>query len=256
MTVPALIVLAVVGLMFGSFLNVCISRLPMYESVISPRSRCRSCRMAIRWYDNIPVLSYLMLGGQCRDCGAPIGLRYPIIELATAGAFVVQGLVHGTDLPLLVVRLIFTALLIVLFGADLETERLPNVVTVPGMAVGLVASLALPPGIVTSAIGAALGGGVLLVIRWTWKLATGVDGMGLGDVKMLAMIGAFLGWRLVLVVLFLSSIAGAVVGIVLIAFRQGSLKTSLPFGTLLALAAFIASLVGDRIAVWYLAGVQ
>ena len=122
--------------------------------------------------------------------------------------------------------------------------------TVPGIAVGsrrepVRCRLASS----TSALGAALGGGVLLVIRWAWKLATGVDGMGLGDVKMLAMIGAFLGWRLVLVVLFLSSLAGAVVGIVLIAFRQGSLKTSLPFGTLLALAAFIASLVGDRIAV-------
>jgi leader peptidase (prepilin peptidase)/N-methyltransferase len=149
-------------------------------------------------------------------------------------------------------RLVFTSLLIVLFGTDYDTQRLPNVLTLPGLGVGLAFSLVAPPGPVESAAGAALGAAILLAVRWTWKRATGVEGMGLGDVKMLAMIGAFLGWRQVWLVLFLASLAGALIGIVLTLARRRSFQSRLPFGTFLALAAYASSLVGDALITWYL----
>jgi leader peptidase (prepilin peptidase)/N-methyltransferase len=252
MTLPLLFGVFVFGLMIGSFLNVCISRLPEGESVVSPRSRCPKCRTEIAWYDNIPVLSYVLLGGQCRKCQAPIGALYPLIELTTAVTFAIQAMVHGDDLALLAVRLLFTAMLIVLFGTDLQTMRLPNVITYPGIVIGLAASLALPPGIVESLIGAALGAAIPWLIRYVWFKATGVEAMGLGDVKMLAMIGAFLGWRQVWVVLFISSLAGAIVGIVLLRLQGRSMATRIPFGTFLALAAYIASVAGEPLVHWYL----
>jgi leader peptidase (prepilin peptidase)/N-methyltransferase len=251
---PAFLVfLGVIGLMVGSFLNVCISRIPAGESIVSPRSRCPRCRTPIAGYDNIPVVSYLILGGRCRRCGLAISPLYPAVELATAAAFVGQGLAVGDNLPLLVVRLIFTAALIVLFGTDLQTMRLPNVITYPGIVVGVASSLLLPPGIVSSLIGAALGAALPWAIRWVWRRATGVDAMGLGDVKMLAMIGAFLGWQQVWVVLFLATFFGALVGVTLMAARKRSLASRLPFGTFLALAAYAASLVGEPLLRWYLA---
>jgi leader peptidase (prepilin peptidase)/N-methyltransferase len=143
-------------------------------------------------------------------------------------------------------------MLIVLFGTDLDTQRLPNIITIPGVAVGMAFSVVTRPGLVESAAGAALGAAVLLAVRWAWKRATGVEGMGLGDVKMLAMIGAFLGWRQVWPVLFFASMAGAAVGIALTVARARSLQSRLPFGTFLAVAAFAASLVGDRLLDWYL----
>jgi leader peptidase (prepilin peptidase) / N-methyltransferase len=250
--VPLVVLLGVFGLLFGSFLNVCISRLPAGESVVSPRSRCPSCRTLIQWYDNIPVLSYLVLGGKCRRCRTRISARYPAIEIATSLAFIIQGLAFGNEPWPLVTRLALTGLLIALFGTDLETQRLPNVLTYSGIVAGLALSLVFPPHIEASLLGAALGAGVLLLIRWGWKMATGKDGMGLGDVKMLAMIGAFLGWQQVGVVLFLASIVGAVVGLSLAVLGGRSLQTRLPFGTFLALSAFTASVAGDSLLRWYL----
>ena len=238
--------------MIGSFLNVCIARIPAGESVVSPGSRCPSCRTPIRWFDNIPVLSYVLLGGRCRSCRARIAGRYPLVELVTAGAFVLQGLITGPDPVLLTNRLVLTALLIVLFGTDFDTQRLPNVLTIPGIVVGLAFSVIGPPGLFESAVGAAVGAGILLAVRWGWKRATGVDGMGLGDVKMLAMIGAFLGWRQVWVVLFFASLAGAIIGLLLTLVQKRSLQSRLPFGTFLALAAYASSLFGDRLLDWYL----
>ena len=143
-------------------------------------------------------------------------------------------------------------MLIVLFGTDYDTQRLPNVITLPGIVVGLVFSLFTPPGIVASLIGAALGAGILLAVRWIWRKLRGVDAMGLGDVKMLAMIGAFLGWRQVWVVLFLASLTGAAVGVLLTTRHGRSMQTRLPFGTFLAIAAYVASIVGERLLSWYL----
>jgi leader peptidase (prepilin peptidase)/N-methyltransferase len=147
---------------------------------------------------------------------------------------------------------VFTALLIVLFGTDLDVQRLPDVLTIPGLVAGLLFSLVTGPGLVSAIAGAALGAALPAIVRWIWKRATGVDGMGLGDVKMLAMIGAFLGWQQVWVVLFLASASGAVVGLGLVAARRRSLQTRLPFGTFLALAAYIAALIGESLLSWYL----
>jgi leader peptidase (prepilin peptidase) / N-methyltransferase len=250
--IPLLIWLGLFGLIIGSFLNVVIGRLPAGLSIVSPPSHCPSCGAPIRWQDNVPILSYVVLGGRCRACRASISLRYPLTEAVTGVAFVMQGLWFHADPIVLASRLAFTALLIALFGTDLETQRLPNVLTYPGIVAGLILSVWVPPGMLDCAIGAAAGAAVLLAIRWAWKRATGVDGMGLGDVKMLAMIGAFLGWRQILVVLFLSSLTGALVGMCLAVLRRKSLQTRLPFGTFLALAAFVASLVGEPLVRWYL----
>lgn len=253
MTPFLLIVVALSGLVVGSFLNVCIGRLPLGESVAFPGSRCPTCRRPIAWYDNLPVLSYILLGGRCRACRASIDIRYPLVEIATAVLFVVAGYVFAPDLVLLTVRLVFTAALITLFGTDLETQRLPNVITLPGIGLGILASIWLPPGLLSSVVGAALGAGVLLTVRWGWKAATGTEGMGLGDVKMLAMIGAVLGWRQVWAVLFLASLGGALAGGALAAAGARSLQSRLPFGTFLAVAAYVASLVGEDLVDWYLA---
>lgn len=249
--IPLLAWLGVFGLIIGSFLNVCIGRLPRGESVVSPPSRCPNCHSGIRWYDNIPVLSYLMLRGRCRSCGVSISVRYPITEGLTAVAFVLQGVWFHDDPVLLTSRIVLTALLIVLFGTDLETQRLPNVITYPGIAIGLLFSVVTPPGLVPCAIGAAAGAGILWIIRWGWKRATGVDGMGLGDVKMLAMIGAFLGWKAVLVTLVLASFSGAIIGVLMMALQKGDMKFALPFGTFLAIGAVTAMLAGDPLIAWY-----
>jgi leader peptidase (prepilin peptidase) / N-methyltransferase len=251
-TIELLVLAGVFGLMIGSFLNVCIGRIPAGESIVSPGSRCPSCRTPIEWYDNVPILGYVLLGGKCRRCRRPISVRYPLVEMITAVAFVLQAWVFGGDPWLLFSRLVFTGILIVLFGTDFDTQRLPDALTLPGIAIGLAGSLWLPPGIWDSLVGVALGAGILLAIRWTWMRLKGVDAMGLGDVKMLAMIGAFLGWKQVVVVLVLASFAGALVGIGLTLARGRSMQSRLPFGTFLALAAYIASLCGERLIAWYL----
>lgn len=250
-TPGTLVALTAFGFMVGSFLNVCIGRIPAGESVVRPGSRCPACRTPIRWFDNIPVVSYLALGARCRACRHAISVRYPLVELATGLAFLAQGITWGDDPWVLVHRLVFTALLVTLFGTDLETQRLPNVLTLPGVVVGLAFSLAVAPGVESSLLGLALGAALPWSIRWIWFRAKGVEAMGLGDVKMLAMIGAFLGWKQVWLVLFLSSIAGAAVGLALTVGRRRSLQSKLPFGTFLALAAYVASLVGDRFIAWY-----
>jgi leader peptidase (prepilin peptidase)/N-methyltransferase len=254
-----LLVLGVFGLMIGSFLNVCISRLPGGESITTPASRCPSCGTPIAWRDNVPVVSWLVLGGKCRTCRQPISARYPMVELVTSGVFTLQGAMLGVS-PLvvdsvavvLVSRLVLSALLIALLVTDLETYRLPNPLTYGGVLAGLVFSVFTPLGPVDSVIGAVVGAGVLWLIRAAWKLARGVDAMGLGDVKMLAMIGAFLGWPHVWLVLLLSSVVGAVVGLALTITGRGTLQTKLPFGVFLSLAALIASLWGQPLIDWYL----
>jgi leader peptidase (prepilin peptidase)/N-methyltransferase len=243
-------VLALAGLAVGSFLNVCIHRLPQRLSIVSPRSRCPNCGYELAWYDNIPVISYALLRGRCRACKAPISFRYPIIELVTMAVFLTHYWVLGQDI-LLVPRLLFACILIVLFAIDLEHHLLPNVVTLPGIGVGLIFSLMLPPGFASAALGVVVGGGVLWAIGEAYYRFAGQEGMGGGDVKMLAMVGAFLGWKLVIVTLVFSSIAGSLVGMLVLAVRRGGLKYALPYGTFLALGALIASLFGDQIVAWY-----
>jgi leader peptidase (prepilin peptidase)/N-methyltransferase len=243
-------ILVLLGLAVGSFLNVCIHRIPRGQSLVRPGSACPHCGYALRWFDNIPVISYASLLGRCRKCRAPISIRYPIVELMTTALFVVHGMVFGWT-PLLVPRLIFGCILVVLFAIDLEHHLLPNVLTLPGVALGLIASAVLPPGLVDALIGVLVGGGVLWLIGEAYYRYSGHEGMGGGDVKMLAMIGAFLGWKLVLVTLVLSSFVGSIVGVAVIAWKRGGMKYALPYGTFLALGALVASLYGDRIVEWY-----
>jgi len=245
------IAIAALGLVVGSFLNVCIYRLPRRESVVWPGSRCGSCSRPLDWYENIPVLSYAVLRGRCRTCRSHISLRYPIVETITMIVFLLHWQVFGLQLILLP-RLLFASALIVLFAIDLEHQILPNVITLPGIAVGLLFSLLLPPGVIAALEGAAFGGGILWLIAEVWLRLRGVEAMGFGDVKMLAMIGAFLGLKLVILTFVLSSLIGGVVGAVLIASRRGGLSSAVPFGTMLAAAACVASLYGDGIVRWYL----
>ena len=243
-------VLALLGLSVGSFLNVCVHRLPRRQSLVHPGSRCPHCGYVLRWYDNIPILSYLFLRGQCRQCRQPIAIRYPALELATLVLFLVHGAVFGWS-ALLAVRLVFACAMVVLFAIDLEHHLLPDAITLPGIVTGLLVSTVVPPGIIDSLLGLLIGGGVLWLIGEAYFRYSGQEGMGGGDVKMLAMIGAFLGWKLVLVTLVLSSVAGSLVGVLVIAFKRGGLKYALPYGTFLALGALAASLVGERLVNWY-----
>jgi leader peptidase (prepilin peptidase)/N-methyltransferase len=176
---------------------------------------------------------------------------YPLVELTTGAVFAGSYLVYGPT-PLLAVRTAFACAMIVLFAIDLRHRILPNVITLTGIAAGVLASLALPPGLVSSLIGVILGGGLLFLLSEGYYRLRGHEGLGMGDVKMLAMIGAFLGWRLTLVTLFLASLAGSVIGLTLIAASRGGMKTALPFGTFLAVGALVASVVGEQLLEWYL----
>jgi leader peptidase (prepilin peptidase) / N-methyltransferase len=238
------------GLAVGSFLNVVIHRLPRGGSVSHPPSRCPNCQYSLRWYDNIPILSWAFLHGKCRKCRMPISVRYPIVELLTMAVFLLHLWLFGWT-ALMAVRLAFACALIALFAIDLEHHLLPNAITLPGIVVGLVTSVFVPPGLKDAILGTLLGGGVLWAIGEAYYRYAGQEGMGGGDVKMLAMIGAFLGWKLVLVTLVLSSITGSLIGLLVIALRRGGMKYALPYGTFLALGALAASLVGDRLVAWY-----
>jgi leader peptidase (prepilin peptidase)/N-methyltransferase len=245
-----LIVGGALGLCIGSFLNVVIYRLPLKKSIVSPPSRCRDCDYLLRWYDNIPVLSWLWLRGRCRKCRTAVSIQYPIVELITGALFVLVIWLTPVG-PLLGSRLILVCILIALFGIDLEHQILPNSITLPGIVIGLLFSLIAPPGWKDALIGAALGGGLLYGIAWAYYLWRREEGMGMGDVKMLAMIGAFLGWKAVLVTLVLSSFSGAIIGVSMMAVQKGDMKYALPFGTFLAIGTVIAMFVGDPLVAWY-----
>ncbi len=246
------IALALGGLCVGSFLNVCVHRLPIGTSIVFPASRCPACAHALSWSDNIPVASYLALRGRCRYCRVSISPRYPIVEALTCAVFLLHWPVFGPT-PLLPVRLAFACALIVLFAIDLEYQILPNVITLPGIVIGLLCSVVLPPGWLLSLAGMALGGGLLWAIAEGWYRLRKVEAMGFGDVKMLAMVGAFLGLKLVVLTFVLASMIGGLVGVALVASRRADMATRVPFGTMLAFAALVASLYGDRLVTWYLA---
>jgi leader peptidase (prepilin peptidase)/N-methyltransferase len=245
-----LVLAGVFGAIFGSFLNVVIYRLPLGQSLSSPPSRCRNCGYFLKWYDNVPIVSWLSLRARCRKCGTPVSWQYPLVELVTGALFLL--VVWLTPLgPLVVARLVFVCILIVLFGIDLEHQILPNSITLPGIVIGLLFSLIAPPGIKDVAIGALLGAAVLYGIAGAYYLWRREEGMGMGDVKMLAMIGAFLGWKAVLVTLVLSSFSGAIIGVILMSAQRGGMKLALPFGTFLALGALAAMFVGEPLITWY-----
>jgi leader peptidase (prepilin peptidase)/N-methyltransferase len=250
--IPTGLVFVLFGLMVGSFLNVCIFRLPIHESIVFPASHCTKCGKEIAWYHNLPVVSWLLLRGQCASCGDRISIQYPLVELLTGFVFLAHYWWIGVNL-LLVPRLLFACGLIVLAFIDLRHRILPNPITIGGTLLGFVFSFFLPPGWLASLIGTLIGGGVLFLVGEVYLRLRGIEGMGMGDVKMLAMIGAFLGWQAVLVTLVFASMSGAIVGGILLVTHRGDMKYQLPFGTFLAAAALVASLFGDALVHWYLA---
>lgn len=235
------------GLVIGSFLNVVIARVPEGKSVWHPRSACPGCGTLIRWYDNIPVVSFLALRGRCRACAMAIPRRYPLVEVVTAGAFVLAYLLSGSTLDF-VVNAALLAALIAITAIDLRHQIIPDVITLPGIVAGLVLNLATGRvGWLDSLIGIAVGGGLFLVII----LVSG-GGMGGGDMKLGAMLGAFLGWKLGLLALLLGVLAGGAVAVVLLLLGRKGRKDAIPFGPYLALGGAVALLWGDRVLTWYL----
>ncbi len=242
---------AVVGLLVGSYLNVVVYRVPRGLSTVTPRSRCPSCEEPIRARDNLPVLSYLLLHGRCRSCRAKISPRYPVVEASTGLLFAACLLRFGLTLDTLVAAC-FCALLLALALIDVEFFLLPDRLTYPGIVLGLLGSFGVSwTSPVTSVLGALLGAGILLLMIGIWLLVRREWGMGLGDVKMLAMVGAFLGIWGMFATLFLSTTAGALVGVALLRSGDG-LKTRLPFGVFLSIGAGVALFFGQAMISYYL----
>jgi leader peptidase (prepilin peptidase) / N-methyltransferase len=252
------------GLILGSFLNVCIYRMPRDLSVVRPRSFCPSCERTIAWFDNIPVLSYLMLRGHCRHCGARIPVRYPVVELLTGGLFflVVKG--RGVS-PEAVKECLFAFLLVGLIFSDLEERILPDEFTLGGTLLGLAVAFAVPlkrglmsiflpmswnDGLISvmeAAAGAAFTSGAMWLVATIYQKVRHKEGLGLGDVKMVAMIGAFLGMEGALMTLLLGSLAGSVIGLAYILItRKDASQYQLPFGSFLGATALVVGLVGLR----------
>ncbi len=237
----------VFGAVAGSFLNVCIHRLPLGVSIVSPPSRCPRCQRRIPFYYNIPIISYIVLLGRCAYCRAPLSLQYPLVE-AMAGLFSVMLMRRSGLSPELFVHFVFAGALIVVTFIDLEHQIIPDVISLPGIAVGLAASFFLePPGVLGSVIGVLLGGGALFMIAAAYRFVTGAEGMGGGDIKLLAMIGAFLGWKGVLLTLFAGSFLGAAFGLLIMAFHGRTGKHAIPFGPFLAAGALIYLFYGQEI---------
>jgi leader peptidase (prepilin peptidase)/N-methyltransferase len=259
-----------VGLVIGSFLNVCIHRLPLEQSLMWPGSRCPACMAPIAWSDNLPVLSWLRLGGRCRTCRAPISVRYPLVELL-AGGLAVLSLARFGVTPWAAVAFGLASALVVVSMIDLDHGIIPDVISLPGILVGLAASALVPGGVGLwdAFAGACLGGGLLWAIAAVYQRVAGIEGLGLGDVKLLAMIGAFLGWQSLPAVLLVASLTGSVGGLALVASRRGRARarrvlrmlgpgalarhlrrTPLPFGPFLALGALAALYVPGLALPW------
>ena len=242
--------------MVGSFHNVCIYRLPLRLSIAFPRSYCPACQTPVRPYDNIPILSYLMLRGRCRACGIEISPRYPLIEALT-GITAVAAFLHFGWRPELPVAFAFLCALIVVTFIDVDHQIIPDPVSLPGIVVGFLASAVTGvPGWQASVLGILLGGGILWAVAEGYHRVTGREGMGGGDIKLLAMIGAFLGWRAVPVTLLIGSLSGTLIGTSLILFQRQDSRTPIPFGPFLALGAAIALFYGEALIDWYLALTQ
>jgi leader peptidase (prepilin peptidase)/N-methyltransferase len=249
-TMPAYGVLFALGLCLGSFLNVVVYRLPREHSIVTPPSACPACGARIRPWDNVPLLSWLLLAGRCRDCRTAIPWRYPAVELASG--LLVVGLAWALGpRPELVPALAFTLALVAVALIDLDFRIIPDEISLGGLVVGLFARGFTLEGVLAGVIGALVGGGALWLVAAGYKRATGIDGLGGGDVKLAGMIGAFLGWPGVFLTIFGAAVAGSVVGLALIAFRGGDRRMALPFGTFLAPAAVFVALAGPSLWRWY-----
>ena len=244
--------MTVFGAMIGSFLNVCIYRLPLKKSLWWPPSSCPSCGRRLAWFENVPIVGYLALRGRCRTCRAAISSRYAIVEALTAAMFGAATWYYGPTL-LLASRLVLGCTLIVLFAIDLEHQLLPNVITLPFILIGFAFSFFVEPGWQSSLIGILVGGGSLLTMFYVWLWLRKQEALGMGDPKMLAMIGAFVGWKLTILTLVLASFSGSIVGVTLIVLRRADMKSMIPFGCFLAFGAAIAATAGPSLIDWYLA---
>ena len=244
----------ILGLIFGSFLTVCVDRIPKGQSVVSPRSRCSACGTQIRWYHNIPVFSFLWLKGRCGSCQAQIPLRYPLIEILNGLGYLLIAWRFGFSWQTVIFAGLFSVFLVVTV-IDWDHQIIPDVITLPGIIIGLLcAGFLLPTGWVDSLIGILVGGGVLLVLAWLSPFLFGKEGMGGGDIKFMAMVGAFLGWKLALVALFLGSVGGAVIGITLLVFKVMERGQYIPFGPYLAFGSLVAMVWGFDLWHWYFGG--
>jgi len=246
------IVSIILGAMVGSFLNVCIYRLPKEESIIWPRSHCPTCKKMIRFYDNIPLISYLLLRGRCRYCKGPISLQYPLVEGITALSSLFLIIKFGPSLSYLF-YFAFVAALIAITVIDLYHQIIPDGISLPGIGVGLLASLVIPQiTFFNSLMGILLGGGSLFLVATLYEWIFKREGMGGGDVKLLAMIGAFLGWKAVILTILLSSLIGSITGILIMILKGKDFKYAIPFGPFLSMGAVIALFYGENLIRWYL----
>jgi leader peptidase (prepilin peptidase)/N-methyltransferase len=233
------------GVVVGSFLNVCIFRMPAKTSIIKPLSQCPHCHHPIRLYDNIPLISYIVLRGKCRDCGGKISWRYPLVELLTALLSLFLFLKFGLTLIFLIF-FIFTAVLIVIAFIDFDHQIIPDVLTIPGIPVFfLLAVFVVKVPWLEALIGLLIGGGVLFAIAFVYELLTKREGMGGGDIKLLAMIGGFLGWKSLIFILLFSSFSGVIVGITAMIIKKQDTKYAVPFGPFLSAAAVAYLFWGD-----------
>ena len=239
------IFITVLGAALGSFLNVLIYRLPEETSIIFPASRCPHCRKAIRFYDNIPVISYILLKGRCRECHEKISFRYPLVELITAVISLLLFWKFGLAFQYLFSFIFVCALMVITF-IDLDHQIIPDVITLPGIPIFFLAAVfAMNLRFLDAFLGFLIGGGCLYGIAFVYELVTKREGMGGGDIKLLAMIGAFLGWQSLLFVLLVSSLLGAVVGISLMMVKGQDMKYAVPFGPFLSFAAVAYIFFGD-----------
>ena len=267
------IAIFVFGLLIGSFLNVVIYRLPNRKSIVFPNSHCPNCDMAIKFYDNIPVVSYAILGGRCRGCQVRISPRYPAVELLVATLYLMVYLKDGRSIAL-AGDILFVSLIVPLVFIDYDHQLLLDSLTYPGLVLMVIMRMlapdfvigSLPAGrfglhnspdwvlsLLGSALGAVAGGGSLWLVREAYFRLRKVEGMGLGDVKMMLMVGAYLGWQLTVLTIFVASLLGAIIGIVVMLARGGTMKMKLPFGVFLGPAAVIALFLGQKFLAWYLA---
>jgi len=260
-SLTSFLVVFIFGAIVGSFLNVCILRIPEGESVVHPPSHCPNCKAPIAFCDNIPLFSYLFLRGRCRACQERVSLRYFVVELLTACLAVALFYKFGLG-PAFFSSFIFVAALLVISFVDLDVRIVPDVISLPGIVLGMLFSLLgyylvhdpaeLIPSPLSSLIGVLAGGGFLLALAWAYAAVTGTEGMGGGDIKLLAMIGAFLGWPSIPVTLFLSSLGGSIIGLSAMLIKGVGRKYALPFAPFLCLGALLHLFFGKELVALYL----
>ena len=263
---------AIVGIMIGSFLNVCISRIPHQKSVIFFRSICPNCGQQIKFYDNIPIISFVFLGGKCRFCRVGISWQYPIVEILTGITYWITYLTYGVQEKSLILLIFFSCLIVLIF-IDFNQRILPNIITLPGILLGITFSLWIKiedptasfifksfsisedlgwtVSLLNSLVGVFVCAGFLWVVAGVYLYLKKIEGMGAGDIKLMGMIGAFLGLKLTLLTIMLGSIMGTIIGLSFIKVMNKDIKYELPFGSFLGVAAIVAALWGEQIISWY-----